>query len=65
MTGQARDEGRDVLHRRSLKENRVLESDSAFARQWWRECNGSLKIELERRVHDLKCLEIISLLRCV
>ncbi len=65
MTGQDRNEGRNVLHRRRLTEDRVLEIDNAFAREGRRECSGLLKIELERRVHDLKCLEIITLLRCV
>ncbi len=58
MTGQARDEGVSIKrssHRRSLKEDRVLEVDSAFARQGWRGCSGSLIIEVERRVHELKC----------
>ncbi len=58
MTGQARDE--EVSIKRSstsisLKEDRVLEVDSAFARQGWRGCRGSLIIEEERRAHELKC----------
>ncbi len=36
----------------------MLKVFSAFARQGWRGCSGSLIIELERRVHELKCWEI-------
>ncbi len=49
---------REVLHRRSLKEDRVLEFDNAFARQGWRGRSGSLIIGEERRLHELKCWEI-------
>ncbi len=59
VTGQARDEG--VLHGRSLKEDRALEVDSDFERHGWRGCSRSLIIDLERRVHDLKCSEIRTL----
>ncbi len=57
MTDQARDEGVS-MKRRGLKEYRVLEVGSAFARQGWRGCSGSLIIEEGRRLHELKCPEI-------
>ncbi len=47
---------REVVQRRSLKEDRVLEIESAFARQGWRGGSGSLIIEVERRVHELGVL---------
>ncbi len=43
----------------------MLEVDSAFERQGWRGCSGSLIIEVERRVQELKCLEIRILQICV
>ncbi len=36
----------------------MLEADSAFARQEWRGSSGSLIIEVERRVLELKLWEI-------
>ncbi len=44
MTGQARDEEVSIERdsTSSLKEDRVLEVDSAFARQGWRGYSGSL-----------------------
>ncbi len=42
----------------------MLEVDSAFARQGWRRCSGSMIIELERRVQDLKCWKIRTLQMC-
>ncbi len=65
ITGRTKDEGvsikREVLHRRSLKEDRVFEVDSTFARKEWRECRWSLIIEVTRRVHELKCCGIKTL----
>ncbi len=49
----------------SLKEDRVLEVDSAFERQGWRGRSGSLITEVERRVQELKCWEIRILQMCV
>ncbi len=62
MTGQTRDEGvsieRSFFRCTSLKEDRVLEVDRAFARHGWRGCNSSLIIVVERRVLELMCWEI-------
>ncbi len=41
----------------SLKEDRVLEVDNAFARQGWTGGNWSLIIEEKMRVHELKFWE--------
>ncbi len=46
---------REALHRRSLKEDRLLAVDSAFARQGWRRCSRPMIIEVERRVLEFKC----------
>ncbi len=43
----------------------MWEVDSAFARQGWRGCRGSLIIAVERRVHELKCGGIKTLQMCV
>ncbi len=43
----------------------MLEVDSAFERQEWRGWSGSLEIEVERRVQELKCWEIRILQICV
>ncbi len=42
----------------------MLKLDRAFARQGWRGCSGSLIIELERRLHELKCWEIRTSQMC-
>ncbi len=51
----------EVLHRRSVKEDRELELDNAFARQGQIGCNRSLIIDEERLLHELKCWEIRTL----
>ncbi len=56
---------REALYQGSLKEDRVLEVDSAFERQGWRGRSGSLIIEVERRVQELMCWEIRILQICV
>ncbi len=43
----------------------MLEVDSAFERQEWRGGSGSLIMEVERRVQELKCSEIRILQICV
>ncbi len=66
MTGQARDEGVSIKRSSTLKECKRRSSvGSAFARQEWRECSGSLIIEVERRVHELTCWEIRTLQMCM
>ncbi len=57
---------REVLHRGSLKEDKVLEICKAFARQGCRGCNGSKYgiVEEEKRLHELKCWEVRNLRMC-
>ncbi len=43
----------------------MLEVDSAFERQGWRGLSGSLIVEVERRVQELKCWDIRTLQICV
>ncbi len=43
----------------------MLEVDSAFERQGWRGGSGSLIIEVERCVQELKCWAIVTLQICV
>ncbi len=66
-TGQARDEGVSIKRSsasKKLKKDLLLEVDSAFERQSWTGCSGSLIIEVERHVHKLKCWEIRTLQMC-
>ncbi len=54
---------REVPHRRSLKDDRLLAVDSAFARQGWRGCSRPMIIVVERSVHELECWDI-GLYKC-